>query len=152
MPTKTKSPSATSTGPKGRNRKNPKDALKLVKPGVKAGLVTIDKVLITFADGSKGIYWATPIEKKKREAARKSKANSKKTGAKKKAKKTAQKRGVKKTASKAGRPRQRIAGTKNLQGMSSDQLISLRKAIDGEISARIATAEKELGNLKKLAS
>ena len=143
MPTKTKSPSATSTGPKGRNRKNPKDALKLVKPGGKAGQVTTDKVLITFADGSKGIYWATPAEKKKRQAARKAKANSKKTGAKKKAKKT---------ASKAGRPRQRVAGTKNLQGMSSDQLIALRRTIDGEISARIATAEKELGNLKKLAS
>jgi hypothetical protein len=153
MPEKTKSPSAKSTSPKGRNRKDAKDALKLVKAGGRAGFVAANKVLVTFEDGSKGVYWATPAEQKKREAASKAKSKrSKKNAVKKKAKKTAKKRGGKKPASKAGRPRKKIAGMPNLQNLTSVQLAAIRHAVDGEISARIVAAEKELGSLKKLAS
>jgi len=155
MSEKTKSPSAKSTSPNGRNRKDAKDALKLVKPGGRAGFVAANKVLVSFEDGSKGVYLATPAEQKKREAASKSKSNSKKSKkkpVKKKAKKTAKKRGGKKAAAKAGRQRKKVAGMPNLQKLTSDQLATIRHAVDCEISARIAAAEKELGSLKKMAS
>ena len=156
MPQKTERPTANSTGPRGRNRGDPKDALKLVKPGGRAGYVSADKVLVSFEDGSKGVYWATPAERRKRIAASKSKAEAKsqKKGTRKKAaKKNGKKGGRKKAiASRAGRSKRRVPGTPNLRDLSNEQLISIRKDIDGEISSRIAAAERELGSLKKIAT
>ena len=43
-----------------------------------------------------------------------------------------------------------IAGMPNLRALSNEQLISIRQAADGDINARIAAAEKELGRLKKV--
>ena len=154
MPAKIKSATSTAqASSKGRNRKDPKDALKLVEPGGRAGFVSADKVLISFEDGSKGVYWATPAEKKRREVARKSKA--KKKGKKRKsATKAGKKRGHRKAVpSKArGKPRKRILGMPNLRDMSNEQLTSMRKAVDAELAARIDHAEMELAGLKKAAS
>ncbi len=147
MPKTTTSRSAAPKGPKGRNRKDPSDALKLVKPGGRAGQVPADKVLVNFENGSKGVYWATPAEKKKREAARKTKAKSKR--GKKKVKAPGKKRGRKKGSARKGKSSRRVAGMPNLQGLSNDRLLAIRHAVDGEINARIANAEKELGSLKK---
>ena len=160
MATKTKATTnsakqQTANGPQGKNRKDPKDALKLVQPGGRAGYVAPDKVLIAFEDGSKGVYWATPAEKKEKAVAKKTRAKKKagKKGAKKKSKKkaAAKKRTYRKATlgKKRGRPG-RVPGGLQLRKMSNDQLAALQQGLSAELAVRIKQAETELASLKKV--
>ena len=114
----------------GNDRNNREDALKLVPPGGRTGFLATNKVLVKFADGTRGVYWATLTETRKREAER-TRRTRKKVSRKKATKKAAHKKKAKKAsrkrtaASARARKTRSTRRTANVDRMSNTELSAL---------------------------
>lgn len=147
----------------GKDRKDRADALKVVPPGGRTGFLAANKILVKFPDGSRGVYWATPAETRKRAAESKKrtqkkpvkkkaagksarkKSTPKKPARRKKAKKATRK---KKAAPTRARRTRRVKGAANLSRMANGELSALHAAVTKELKTRIRKAESEVSGLK----